>query len=127
MAKDPLSSFEIPGEMRKMAEQSVAQAKAAFDGFISAAQKAVDTLEGQATVAQAGAKDVGRKAMRFTEQNVSSTFAFAEKVVRAHDVQEVMRLQAEFIKSQIASMSEQAKELGETATKTAMSSAKPPS
>ena len=65
--------------------------------------------------------------MRFAEQNVTSSFEFAEKVVRAHDVQEVMRLQAEFIKSQIASMSEQAKELGETATKTAISSAKPQS
>jgi phasin len=138
MAKDPMSNFEIPGDMRRFAEQSVAQAKAAFDGFIVAAQKAVDTWEGQAASAQAGAKDVGRKAMSFAETNVSTSFEFAQKLVRAKDLQEVMQLQAEFIKGQIAAMSEQAKELGEGAskvakelgegaTKVAMNAAKPPS
>jgi phasin len=119
MAKDPMSNFEIPGDMRRLAEQSVVQAKAAFDGFITAAQKAVDTLEGQAAAAQASTKDVGRKAMSFAEQNVTTSFEFAQKLVRATDVQEVMRLQAEFIKSQIATMSQQAKELGESAAKAA--------
>ena len=125
MAKDPMSSFEIPNEMRHMAEQSVAQAKVAFDGFITAAQKAVTTFEGQAAAAQAGAKDVGQKAMSFAEQNVATSFDFAQKLVRAKDVQEMMRLQAEFIKTQMAAMSEQAKELGESASKLAMSATKP--
>ena len=59
MAKDPMSGFEIPAEMRNMAEQSVDQAKKAFDGFMSAAQQAVAAVEGQTAAAQAGAKDVG--------------------------------------------------------------------
>ena len=125
MATDPMSSFEIPGDMRQLAEQSVAQAKVAFDGFITAAQKAVNTLEGQAAVAQAGAKDVSQKVMGFAEQNVSSSFDFAQKLVRAKDVQEMVRLQTEFIKAQMTTMSEQAKALGETATKAAMDAAKP--
>jgi phasin len=125
MAKDPMSNFEIPGDMRQIAEQSVAQAKVAFDGFISAAQKAVNTLEGQAAVAQAGAKDVSQKVMSFAEQNVSSSFDFAQKMVRAKDIQEMVRLQTEFIKAQMTTMSEQAKALGETATKAAMDAAKP--
>ena len=127
MAKDPMSSFEIPGEMRHFAEQSVEQAKAAFEGFITAAQKAVSTMEGQAAMAQAGAKGVSQKAMSFAEQNVATSFAFAQSLVRAKDAQEVMRLQAEFIKTQMAAMAEQAKELGEAATKLAMSATKPPS
>jgi phasin len=125
MARDPLSNFEIPGEMRQFAEQSVAQAKAAFDGFITAAQKAVHALEGQTAAAQAGAKDVSQKAIGFAEQNVTTSFEFAQKLVRAQDVQEVMRLQAEFIKTQMAALAEQAKELGETATKAAMDATKP--
>jgi len=125
MAKDPMSNFEIPAEMRQLAENSVVQAKAAFDGFIAAAQKAVDTLEGQAAVAQASAKDVGRKAVSFAEHNVTSSFEFAQNLVRAKELQEVMRLQAEFIKTQIATMSEQAKEIGESAGKVAMIMAKP--
>jgi len=51
MSKDKLPNFEIPPEIRQLAEQSVVQAKKAVDGFITAAQKAVDTLEGHAAVA----------------------------------------------------------------------------
>jgi phasin len=126
MAKDPMSGFEIPADMRQFAEQSVVQAKAAVDGFITAAQKAASQMEGQAAVAQAGAKDMGQKVMGFAEQNVNASFEFAQKLVRAKDVQEVMQLQAEYVKTQMAAMSEQAKAIGETATKHAMSAAKPP-
>ena len=48
MAKDGNGTFEIPAEMRAMAEKSVEQAKQAFDSFISAAQHAVNTAESQA-------------------------------------------------------------------------------
>ena len=41
MAKDGNMNFEIPAEMRAMAEKSVQQAKVAFDGFVSAAPHAV--------------------------------------------------------------------------------------
>jgi phasin len=125
MAKDPMSSFEIPGEMRNLAEQSVEQARKAFDGYMTAAQQAVEALEGQATVAQAGTKNVGKKAMTFAEQNVATSFEFAQKLVRAKDVQEVLRLQGEFVQAQMQALSEQAKELSETASKVAMEAAKP--
>jgi phasin len=127
MAKDPMSNFEIPADMRQFAEQSVAQAKVAFDGFISAAHKAVNALEGHAAAAQASAKDVSQKVMGFAEQNVSSSFEFAQQLVRAKDVQEMVRLQTEFIKTQMNAMSEQAKVLGESATKAAMDASKPKS
>jgi phasin len=125
MSTDKFPSFEIPAEIRQMAEQSVEQAKKAVDGFINAAQQAVDTLEGHAAAAQAGAKGVGRKAMTFAEENVASSFAFAEKLVRAQDAQEVMRLQSEFMRSQLDVLSKQAKELGDAATRSAMESVKP--
>ena len=125
MAKDPMSSFEIPSEMRNLAEQSVEQARKAFDGYMTAAQQAVEAVEGQATVAQAGTKNVGKKAMTFAEQNVATSFEFAQKLVRAKDVQEVLRLQGEFVQAQMQALSEQAKELSETASKVAMEAAKP--
>ena len=125
MAKDPMSSFEIPSEMRNLAEQSVEQARKAFDGYMTAAQQAVGALEGQASVAQAGTKNVGKKAMTFAEQNVATWFEFAQKLVRAKDVQEVLRLQGEFVQAQMQALSEQAKELSETASKVAMEAAKP--
>ena len=118
-------NFDIPTQMRQFAEQSVEQAKKAVDGFMTAAQKGAAAMETHTATAQSGAKDVGQKAMSFAEKNIANSFDFAQKLVRAKDIQEVMALQAEFMKSQMQAMSEQAKELGSTATKAAMDSAKP--
>jgi len=115
MAKQATGSFEIPGEMRTMAEQSVEQARKAFDGFMTAAQKAASSMEGQATAAQAGAKDMRQKAMTFAEKNVASSFEFAQKLVHAKDMEEVTRLQTEFVQRQMQALGEQAQELGQSA------------
>ncbi len=127
MANDPTWNFDVPTQMRQFAEQSVEQARKAVDGFMTAAQKAVTTAETQAATAQSGAKDVGQKAMGFAEQNIANSFAFAQKLVRAKDVQEVMALQQEFLKSQMQAMQEQAKNLGAAATSVAGNMAKPKS
>ncbi len=122
---DPMKNFEIPSDMRKFAEQSVEQARQAFGGFINAAQQAVHDIEDRASSARAGAKDVGEKAMTFAQQNIMASFEFAQKLLKARDVQEVMTLQAEYIQAQMKILNEQAKELGESASKAAMESAKP--
>jgi phasin len=125
MAQERMQKFEIPAEMRQMAEQSVEQARKAFDSFIAAAEDAVSRFGGQAAIAQAGARDVGKKAMTFAEQNVASSFAFAQKLVRARDVQEILRLHSEFIREQMESLSNQAKELGDVASKAAQTGKEP--
>ena len=125
MASDPFNNFEVPTQMRQFAEQSLEQARKAVDGFLTTAQKTAATLETQANAAQSGAKDVGQKAMGFAEQNIANSFEFAQKLVRAKDIQEVMALQQEYLQSQMKAMSAQAKDLGSTATKAAMDAAKP--
>jgi phasin len=109
--------FEVPAEMRALAEKSVAQAKQAFDGFIAATQHAVGTAETQVKTMQTGAKGTGELAMKFAERNVTASFEFAQKLLHAKDAKEVAALQAEYMKSQMATLTEQAKELGQQATK----------
>jgi len=121
---DPMKNFEIPSDMRKFAEQSVEQARQAFGGFINAAQQAAHDMEGRAATARTGAKDMGEMAMSFAQRNIMASFEFAQKLVRARDVQEMMKLQSEYIQSQMQALNEQAKELGQSATKV-MDSAKP--
>ena len=125
MADDPKWNLDVPTQMRQFAEQSVEQARKAVDGFLSAAHKTATTLENQASTAQSGAKDVGQKVMSIAEQNINNSFEFAQRLVRAKDIQEVVALQQEFLKSQMQTMQNQAKELGTTATKAAMETAKP--
>ena len=121
MARNHGDNFEIPSEMRAFAEKSFEQARQAFDSLLSAASRTVSTFEDQAE----GARDIGHKAMVFAERNVASSFAFAQKLVRAKDVDEIVRLQAEYIKEQMQALSEQAKELGESTTRVVQSSASP--
>lgn len=115
MAND--MKFEVPAEMRELAEKSVAQAKQAFDGFIAATQHAVGTAETQVKTMQTGAKGTSELAMKFAERNVAASFEFAQKLLHAKDAQEVTSLQAEYLKSQLATLTEQAKELSQQAAK----------
>jgi phasin len=115
-------NFEIPAEMRALAEKSVEQARQAFETFMSAATQAASTADKQVQGAQAGAKEVGALAVRFAERNLASSFEFAQQLVRAKDTQEVMALHADYVKRQIAALSDQAKELSKEAAKMAGSS-----
>lgn len=116
---DHMKPFEVPADMRKFAEQSVEQARQAFDRFISAAHGAVADFEGRAQTARSGAMDVGGRAMTFAERNMAASFEFAQQLVKAKDVQEVVRLQTEYVKAQVQALNEQTKELADTAARVA--------
>jgi phasin len=115
--------FEVPPELRTFAEKSVEQARQAFDGFISAAHHAMSAFEGQAESARKGARDVTEKAMTFAERNMASAFEFAHELVRARDLQEVVRLQGDSIWRLMEALTEQARELGESTSKVAKDAA----
>jgi phasin len=109
-------NFEIPPEMRAFAEKSVAQAKEAFDGFVKAAQHASTTAATTAESASSNAKSVVQLAMTNVQRNIDTSFDFAQKLVRAKDPQEVMALHADYVKQQISTLSDQARELSRKST-----------
>ncbi len=125
MAKDPFEQFAIPNEMRSFAEQSVAQARQAFDGFLQAANQAMGQFQGQAQVARSSAQEIAQKSMTYAEQNVAATFDFAQKLMRAKDATELMGLQSEYLSRQMQTISAQVQDLGQSAAKMAMEAAKP--
>ena len=103
--------FEIPNEMRDFAEKSVDQARKAFDGYMDAAHKAATRMETAAHAAGDTAKDATSKAVGFATHNVTAAFELAQKLLAARDVQEVLKLQSDFAKAQLASIQTQATEL----------------
>jgi phasin len=127
MASNPADQFHIPPEMRAIAEKSVEQAKQAVESFISAAHRTATTLEDQAEMARKGAKDMGQKAIDFAGQNIASSFELAQKLVRAKDIQEMLELQSNYIRTQMQVMGEQAKELGQGASRLATDPLRPKS
>jgi phasin len=117
----PSGAFEIPNEMRAMAEQSVIQARQAFESFMSATQQAAARVEQGTTAAQAGAKAAREKIMTFAKRNIAASFEVAQRLARAKDLQEMAQIQQEFLRSQMQALSEQAKELVQGAAQSAKS------
>ena len=58
MTTSPTPQFEIPNEMRALAERNVEQAKLAINNFMQAAQEAVSDLERRVEASQGSALDI---------------------------------------------------------------------
>ncbi len=116
MAEPRFNEF-FPPEIRTLAEQSVQQAQKAFEDLMNATKQAVSRFEGQANSAQANAREIQRKVMTFSERNVASSLELAHKLLQARGADDVLKLHADYVKTQVQALSEQAKELAEHAAK----------
>src|SRR6201995_5932246 len=125
MSENGHDRFEIPKEMRSMAEASFDQARKAFEKFVSSAQQTAGTIEERGATVRAGAKDIGSKAVSYAEKNVQASLDYAQSLLKAKDLTEVMRLHSEFIQSQMRSLAEQASEMGQMVSRAAMDATKP--
>jgi phasin len=125
MSVDVTDRFEIPKEMRSMAEASFDQARKTFENFLAGAQQTAARIEGQGASVRAGAKDIGAKAVSYAEKNVQASLDYAEKLLHAKDLAEVMRLHSEYVQNQMRSLTEQASEMGQIVSRAAMDAAKP--
>src|SRR5579863_1094079 len=117
--------FEIPKEMRSMADAGLEQARKTFEKFIEGAQVAAESLSARTATVGAGAKDVSTMAFSYAEKNVQASLDYAQALVHAKDLSEVMRLHREYVEAQMRSVAEQASEMGQLMSRTVMDAAKP--
>ena len=111
MAETP--SFEIPPELREMAEKNVEQARAAygqFMDFLTQAMGAWATSPGSAELG-GGFRAVQERAIAFAKENAERSFALASELARAKDVQEVLTLQSRYAQTQMQTFGIQAQQL----------------
>jgi phasin len=104
--------FDIPDQMREVADRSVEQAKKAIGQYLDATHEAVAKAEGSAKSVRDGAAEVSRQALAYVEENVAASFDFAHRIVQARTIEEIAALQKEFMARQLASLAEQGKSLG---------------
>jgi len=119
--------FEIPKDMRSMAEASFDQARKTFERFLEGAKATAGSIEERGDSVRAGAKDIGAKALAYAEKNVQVSLDYAQSLLHAKDLPEVMRLHSEFVQAQMRSLAEQASEMGQIVSRAAMDAAKPKS
>jgi phasin len=117
--------FEIPKEMRSMAEASFEQARSAFEKFLANAQAAAGSIEERGATVAAGAKDINAKAIAYAEKNVQASLDYAQSLLQAKGLADVMRLHSEYVQAQMRSLAEQASEMSQIAARAAMDAAKP--
>ena len=120
-------NLEIPTEVREFAEKTVDQARKAFDSFVVAAQKATAQSEAAAESLTANAREVSSKAIGFAEANVRSSLDYAEKLLKAKDMTEVLKLHSEHVQAQMRALADQASEMGQAVARAAVDAAKPKS
>jgi phasin len=125
MSEELRDRYEIPKDMRAMAEASVAQARNTFEKFLEGAQATAGTLEERGATVRAGAKDIGDKAIAYAEKNVQASLDYAESLLHARDLAEVMRLHSEFVQGQMRTLAEQASEMGQIVSRAAIDAARP--
>lgn len=106
--------LEVPAELRDLAEKTIDQAEKAFGMFFDAASKSMTTIPGPGA-------EVSKQALTFTEQNMKAAFEHARQLVHATDIQEAMRIQSDFLRTQFTTAGEHMREI----TGKIMSSAKP--
>ena len=92
---------------------------------MSAASRTVSDMEARANTASSGVRDVSGRAIGFAQRNIAASFDFAQKLVQARNVEDVLKLQQDYIQEQIRALNEQAKELGEVASKVTRETVQP--
>ena len=98
------SKLEVPAELRDLAEKTIDQAERAFGMFFDAASKSMAAIPGPGS-------EVSKQALSLTEQNMKAAFEHARKLVHATDVQEAMRLQSDFLRSQFTNAGEHMRQI----------------
>jgi hypothetical protein len=105
--------FEIPKQLRELAERNVEQARADYTQFMDAMAQAMSVWSTvPSNVMASGFRDVQELAIRFAKENAEAGFALASELANAKDVQGVLTLQSRYAQTQVQSYARQAQELG---------------
>ena len=90
--------------------QNIEQSAKAMQNYLEFVQKGISNTPW-------GKTDLSEKIKNNLEKNIATAFEYAQKLISAKDIQDAVRIQTEFMQTQLQTLNEQAKDLGETATK----------
>ena len=104
-------AFEIPPELRDMAEKNVEQARAAYGQFMDFLTQAMGAWKSSSNAEMTGFNAVQDKAVAFAKENAERSFTLASDLAKARDVQEVLTLQSRYVQTQMQTYGIQAQQL----------------
>ncbi|WP_075215143.1 phasin family protein [Mongoliimonas terrestris] len=116
---DPTAGFRVA------AEQSVDQARKAFEDVLGMAQKAIGGMETNAATLQSNLQEMTRETLDYAGATAEAAFALVEQLSKAKDPGEAAAIQKAFVEAQMQRMGRQARVLGDGAIRTAQDLTKP--
>src|ERR1700730_10941243 len=97
-------------ELSAIGKQTTARAYSAMDYYFDHLKKTVAS-------APSGGTEFGETVKACAEHNITATQEFVRDLSYAKDIQDMLRIQMEFMRSQLEAFGEQAKDLGEAYVK----------
>src|ERR1700746_1454307 len=119
MAKDPKPMEVLNAQAKQAVEETKGQALGAAYTYFDFLNKTISSFP-------SGGTEFGEKLKGFAEKNVTATHEFVKQLSHAKDFQDVLRIQTEFMQTQMQAFAERATSLVEAFTKTAGSEVKMP-
>ncbi len=112
MAKDSKPLDDMKENAARAIEQTMTQTRGAVDTYFDFVQKAMSSYP-------SGGNEFGETLKNYTEKNIAATHQFIQNLSQAKDLQDIFRIQTDFMQAQLSALAEQAKGLGEAFTKAA--------
>ncbi len=119
MAKDAKPLEELKRSANQIVGQTMEQTRGALDNYFSFVQKAISSFPLSGT-------EFGEKLRSYAEKNIAATNEYVRKLSEAKDLEEVIRIQTEFMQTQFNAFGEQTKGLAEIFTKASTEAVKTP-
>jgi hypothetical protein len=108
-----MAENEMPAEqVRSVMTKNIEQAHGAIANYFQLVEKSI-------SASPLGATDQTKTFRNYVERSVAASFGLSDKLLRAKDFQDVLRIQTEFFQTQLKALTEQSKDLCGTATKAA--------
>jgi hypothetical protein len=96
--------------VRAVMAQNLEQAHKAIANYFELVEKSIAS-------SPLGAADQTKTFRSSVERSVAASFELSDKILRAKDLQDVLRIQTEFFQKQLQALTEQSKDLGNAAAK----------
>jgi hypothetical protein len=115
--------FEIPQQLRELAERNVEQARTAYGQLMDAMAQATGMWMSAmpSNEMTSGFKVVRERAIQFAKQNAEACFAAASELGNAKDIQDLLAIQSRSAQTQMQAYALQAQELGRLMVEAAQS------
>ena len=126
---DPFSAsiipFEVPEQMRALAEKGVSHARDSYAKFKDVAESHNGTIEAVFTNASRGASEYSAKLMEMMKANTTASLDFAQALIGVKSPSEAMELWTSHAKKQFETFTAHTKQLAELGQKVAADTVEP--